>query len=97
MALETPVVATAAGGTAEIVEHERDGLVVPCRDMNLLALAIERALVEPVQTAERVGHARRRVETTQSFGARVAAVERIYSELAANRPRRIGRVSEQCA
>ncbi|MEO8256568.1 MAG: glycosyltransferase [Acidobacteriota bacterium] len=97
MALETPLVATAAGGTEEMIEHDREGLVVPCGDLNQLAAAIERALLEPVQTHERVARARRRIETTLSFGARVAALERIYSELAAQRVRPLGRISEQCA
>jgi glycosyltransferase involved in cell wall biosynthesis len=42
MAVGTPVVATAVGGLAEIVEHERTGLVVPVDDPTALAAALER-------------------------------------------------------
>jgi glycosyltransferase involved in cell wall biosynthesis len=98
MALETPIVATAAGGTAEIAEDERHGLIVPCGDVSALAVAIERTIDEPVRAAARVVLARRRVETTLSFGARVACIERIYRELMATHPRRLNRrVAEQCA
>jgi glycosyltransferase involved in cell wall biosynthesis len=42
MAVGTPVVATDVGGLAEIVEHERTGLVVPVDDVPALAAALER-------------------------------------------------------
>jgi glycosyltransferase involved in cell wall biosynthesis len=97
MALETPLVATAAGGTAEIAEHEVHGLVVPCGGVGALAGAIERALLERDATADRVLHARRRVETTLSFDQRLAAVESMYGELAARYPRPMNRPIEECA
>jgi len=98
MALETPLVATAAGGTAEMMDDEEHGLIVPCGDLAALASAIERTLLERDQTAARVARARRRVETTLSFDRRVAAVERIYGELAERFPRISSRrVTERCA
>jgi glycosyltransferase involved in cell wall biosynthesis len=42
MAVGPPVVATDVGGLAEIVEHERTGLVVPVDDPPALAAALER-------------------------------------------------------
>jgi len=98
MALETPVVATSAGGTAEIVEHGVHGLVVPCGDVEALTAAIERALVDGGQTMKRVIRARLRVETTLSFDARMAAVEQIYRELVAIHPRPVRQpLTERCA
>lgn len=97
MALETPVVATSAGGTAEIVENGVHGLIVPCGDVNRLTEAIEHTLLEPEATARRVSHARSRVETTLSFDERVATVEGIYAELAERFPRRIDRLTERVA
>jgi glycosyltransferase involved in cell wall biosynthesis len=88
MALETPIVATAAGGTAEIVAAEREGIVVACGDLAALTSGIERTLTDPGAARERVVRARRRVETTLSFDERLASVERIYLELAARRPGR---------
>ncbi len=97
MALETPLVATSAGGTAEIAEHERHGLIVPCGSVGALAGALERALVEGEATPERVARARRRVETTLSFDQRLAAVESMYGDLAARFPRPMRAPIEECA
>jgi glycosyltransferase involved in cell wall biosynthesis len=52
------VVATRAGGTPEIVEHEANGLLVERGDAAGLAAALERMLVEP-GLAERLGDAAR--------------------------------------
>jgi glycogen(starch) synthase len=42
LAVGTPVIATAVGGVREIVENDVNGLLVPPRDPNALARAIER-------------------------------------------------------
>ena len=89
MALETPIVATAAGGTAEIVAADREGIVVPCGDVRALARGIEDTLTDVGGARERAVRARHRVETTLSFSQRLATVERIYLELAARRTRRV--------
>lgn len=85
MALETPVVATAAGGTAELIEDGVHGLIVPTGDADRLRGAIERALDDPEATARRTAAARTRVEGPLSFQARLHAVEAIYEELASAR------------
>jgi glycosyltransferase involved in cell wall biosynthesis len=98
MALETPLVATAAGGTAEIVEDRVHGLIVSCGDVDGLADAIDRTLRDPDETSRRVARARRQVETALSFDARVDAVERIYAELALRfRRPAVGRLTERSA
>jgi L-malate glycosyltransferase len=98
MALETPLVATAAGGTSEIAEDGVHGLVVPCGNAGVIAGAIERALVDADGSADRVVRARRRVEASLSFDHRLAAVEAIYGELAVRFPRPMGpRVEAECA
>ena len=81
MALETPVVATAAGGTAEMIEHGVHGLIVPIGDTKAIVDAVEQALSNPAETAQRAARARRRVETVLSFATRMSTVENIYEEL----------------
>src|SRR5207244_1863204 len=81
MAFETPVVATSAGGTAEIVRHGIDGLIVAPGDSRAIADAIEAVLCDPGAARTRADSARRRVETDLSFEARMNAVEAIYVEL----------------
>jgi glycosyltransferase involved in cell wall biosynthesis len=89
MALETPVVATAAGGTAELIADDRDGLIVALGDTAGLVRGIDRTITDKDATRERVWRARQRVETTLSFDQRLAAVERIYLELAARYTKRV--------
>ena len=56
-----PVAATAAGGTGELIEHERSGLVVPTRDAAALGAALARILTDSA-LAHRLGEeARTRV------------------------------------
>jgi len=82
MAMETPVVATSAGGTAELVEHGVHGRIVPIGDVDALHDAIESALSDPQSTSQMAARARRRVERDLSFESRVRRVEGIYHELA---------------
>ena len=85
MALETPAVATDAGGTAEIMRHGEHGLIVPIGDADALVRAIESTLAAPTSTAARVVAARRRTEQELSFNARLHAVETVYRSLTASR------------
>jgi glycosyltransferase involved in cell wall biosynthesis len=87
MALETPVVATDVGGTAELVTHRRDGLIVPTGDADALRSAIQDVFADPQAASSRAAAARHRVETDLSFESRLRALERIYRELAGARTR----------
>jgi len=97
MALETPIVATDVGGTAELVTHGTHGLLVTAGSAAPLAEAIETALADRNALAVRAAAARRRIETELSFERRVQKVESIYTMLAANasatRSRRTGSVT----
>jgi glycosyltransferase involved in cell wall biosynthesis len=82
MAMETPVVATAAGGTSELFTPDVEGLLVPCRDVRALEDAILNALSDPVAAQHRATAARLRIETELSFEVRTRRLESIYTELA---------------
>lgn len=103
MALETPIVATSAGGTAEMIENGVHGVVVGCGDAIELATAISQTLFDRSARAARAARARQRVETVLSFDERVATVERIYADLAQMFPRPAGprpagpALEERCA
>lgn len=81
MALETPVVATDAGGTAELFSNGGEGLLVPCRDVPALADAIIRSAKKPSRSREMAVAARQRIETELSFEARTRRLESVYHEL----------------
>jgi glycosyltransferase involved in cell wall biosynthesis len=83
MAVETPVVATKAGGTAELVTDDRHGLLVPCGSPAALHDAIERTLADPQRTRRRVAAARQRVEQELSFEQRMKRLEAVYERMVA--------------
>jgi glycosyltransferase involved in cell wall biosynthesis len=81
MAMEIPVVATAVGGTAELVADGVHGLLAPRRSPASLASAIQRTLDDREATAARVAEARRRVEGELSFDRRMQKLQAIYEQL----------------
>jgi glycosyltransferase involved in cell wall biosynthesis len=85
MALETPTVATDAGGTSELMHDGVHGLIVPCRDRAALAEAMVKALIDRPAALARAAAARRRVEQTLSFESRMHTMQQIYHQLAAGR------------
>src|SRR4030095_10162270 len=62
MAFEVPIVATAAGGTAEIVRDGVDGRIVPTGRGDLLATSVMRSLEDRAGTTRMAQEARLRVE-----------------------------------
>ena len=81
MALETPIVATAAGGTGELMTDGAHGLLVPIHDVQKLEAALDCALSDRSAAAERSRLARARVETELSFRRRMEKLEEVYQEL----------------
>jgi glycosyltransferase involved in cell wall biosynthesis len=81
MAFEVPVVATAAGGTAEIVRNGVDGRIVPVGRVDLLIREVARALEDPGGSHAMAQQARSRVEGELSFETRVRRIEAIYAEM----------------
>lgn len=69
MARSVPVVATNVGGIPDIVRHEETGLLVPPRDPQGMALAIERIIHEPKLRRRLIanGYALARQHTTEAF------------------------------
>lgn len=82
MACGRPVVASRVGGLAEIVEHEREGLLVAPEDPVALAAAVIRLLGDPA-LGRRLGAAAR-AGVLERFGAPAVAVRSAaaYAEIA---------------
>jgi glycosyltransferase involved in cell wall biosynthesis len=80
MAAERPVVATAVGGTPEVVETGRTGIVVPPGDPDALARTALGLLADPRRATALAQAGARAVE--ERFGARrmVERLERLYTE-----------------
>jgi glycosyltransferase involved in cell wall biosynthesis len=81
MAMETPLVATDAGGTRELAFDETHALIVPCGDVLKLRAAITNVLDDPLSARERAVRARSRIEHDLSFETRTRQLEGIYTEL----------------
>jgi glycosyltransferase involved in cell wall biosynthesis len=85
MAAERPVVATAIGGTDEVIVPEESGLLVPPRDPAALASAIRRLQADPALARRLAAAARVRVEREFSSEATARNVMRVYDEVLAKR------------
>jgi glycosyltransferase involved in cell wall biosynthesis len=79
MATGLPVVATKVGGIPELVEHDRNGLLVPPGRPDELAAAILALLENPARADQLASAARRTVEQRYSFDQMVQAIESIYT------------------
>jgi glycosyltransferase involved in cell wall biosynthesis len=78
MAAGLPVVATAVGGNRELVQHGRNGLLVPPDDARALAAAIMDLIESPENAAAYGRAARGLVENGFSFERMVSAFEDLY-------------------
>ena len=82
MALGVPVVTTSLNGLAEAVVHERTGVVVPGRDPEALADALQRLLGDP-ELRGRIAHeARGHVEQRFSLERSVELLRSLFPEAA---------------
>jgi glycosyltransferase involved in cell wall biosynthesis len=85
MAMALPVVATAVGGTPEVIADGRSGVLVAADDPAAMAAAIGRVLVDPAR-GRGLGEAARTV-VEERYGARgmVRRLEGIYAKVAGDR------------
>jgi colanic acid/amylovoran biosynthesis glycosyltransferase len=82
MALGAPVVTTGVTGLAEAVVHERTGLVVPERDPDALAGALERLLGDRMLRARLARSARAHVEEHFALDRNVVLLRSLFPEAA---------------
>lgn len=81
MAMDRPVVATAAGGVPEIVLESVTGLLVPPADPAAMAQAVSTLLADPSR-AQAMGRAgRQRVEKHYNLQRHAELVEAVYDEV----------------
>jgi glycosyltransferase involved in cell wall biosynthesis len=85
LASGTPIVASAVGGIPEILQHERNGLLIPPRSVDALADAIERLLDDPV-LRDRMSKANRDDARAFAVDLVAASLRSIYRRLLAVNP-----------
>jgi glycosyltransferase involved in cell wall biosynthesis len=87
-----PVVATAAGGTPELVQHERTGLLVPPRDPLALSVAVVRVLRDQA-LAQQLSNAAKVEVQHLSTDRMVETTLEMYRHLTSHGARARGRVA----
>ena len=85
LALERAVVATAVGGTPDVVRPGETGWLVPPEQPGALAAAIVEALLDPAECARRARRGRELVERSYSTEVMIDRIERLYDEVAGKR------------
>jgi glycosyltransferase involved in cell wall biosynthesis len=81
LAAGRPVVATRVGGTPDVVEDGRDGMLVPVGDVDAIAAALERLARDPELRREYGTHGRARVIPRYRVQRLVDDVDALYREL----------------
>ncbi|MDY6945273.1 MAG: glycosyltransferase family 4 protein [Pseudomonadota bacterium] len=83
--LRVPIVATAVGGTAEVVEHGKSGWLIPPYSLEALTAGIERYLRDPDEFARMGDAAHARVCAEFSFDVRNRRLMDFYERLCGDR------------
>jgi len=76
-----PVVATRVGGVAEIIEHEKTGLLVLPKDSEAMAQAVLRILNDPLLAAGFVSEAKKKIGSHYTLARMADATIAVYQEL----------------
>jgi glycosyltransferase involved in cell wall biosynthesis len=85
MAMATPVVATASGGTPEIVRDGVTGILVPPGDAGAMATALENLLQDPTRAGSMGAAGRERAVAHFSIEAHAEKTMRLYADVLASR------------
>jgi glycosyltransferase involved in cell wall biosynthesis len=80
MASGVPVLATPTGGTPELIEHGRNGWLVPLRGEDQLVAAIIKLIGEPELSAQRAKHARERITSRFGMDQYICDIQNFYRE-----------------
>jgi glycosyltransferase involved in cell wall biosynthesis len=82
MAMKVPIVATATGGVVEMVENEKEALLVPVENEAALAQSILRLAQDPGLAHKLAARARARVEKEFSENAMIENYKELYLKMA---------------
>jgi glycosyltransferase involved in cell wall biosynthesis len=84
MAAGIPVIATARGGPLDIISSPLEGVLVPPRDPDALANAIQTAVADDTRRSTMIQNARQRVESHFDIRAVVPRIEDAYRRVLGN-------------
>lgn len=75
---ELPVIASDVGGIPDVVDHEKNGLLIPSRDAKALEAAIQRYLEDPTFAAHTALALRKKTEHEFTFDKLLDATSNVY-------------------
>jgi len=81
MAVGLPVVASAVGGTPELIRHEENGLLVAAQDYPALINALARYLCDPELRAKHGDLSRQIIRKNFSIPSMVAGYEEVWTRV----------------
>jgi glycosyltransferase involved in cell wall biosynthesis len=81
MAAGRPVIATAAGGVLDIIEDQVNGLLVPPKDAEAMAQALQQLIQDPEQARLMGQRAQQQAQERFSAKHHVAAVQQLYRRI----------------
>jgi glycosyltransferase involved in cell wall biosynthesis len=87
---DCPNLAYRAGGIAEVVRHEVDGLLAPCGDFEALSTGLTALVRDPVLRQKLAREGKRRTLAEFGWADKLALVQRVY-EAEVEKKRRAGR------
>jgi glycosyltransferase involved in cell wall biosynthesis len=82
LACEVPVITTDVGGNAELIEHQRYGLVVPMRNPAALSSAMQRLVDDPALSSQLAQDGRKFVLKNHSAESRGRRIIDLYLQIA---------------
>jgi glycosyltransferase involved in cell wall biosynthesis len=96
-AARVPVVATAVGGTPEVVEHGVNGLLVPAGDADALVSALRDLLGSPTRRRDMGERGRHKVVEDFTFAAQAEKYQQLFDDLLCrSTPQRQARELQPC-
>ena len=84
MTVGIPIIATDAGGTKEVVNNEKTGLLIPVGDSEALQIAINRLLSDPELVQNLVLNAKKYSESSFSYSAMMEGLEKTLFSIITN-------------
>lgn len=82
MSMELPVVVTDVDGFREVVEHEKNGIIVKRKDIVQIAMALKKLILDENLRIEFGQRGRKRVEAFYNWEKNVILMESLYEEIA---------------
>ncbi|MBF0478619.1 MAG: GT4 family glycosyltransferase PelF [Candidatus Omnitrophica bacterium] len=80
-AVGVPVVATEVGGVVDIIEHERNGLMIPAKDIDAMVAAVNRLLKDRELCERMTAEAKKKIDQEYTLEKMAVRTLAVYDEI----------------